>query len=107
VIDALRRINAQPKVFDTDVQNLLDVEWSAFDSTESSELIDALQQCVQKLSPYARRLIELRFHAGLSGTELAHAVQRTVNIVHVALTRTYKTLSECIRKRTEKVSDGR
>lgn len=58
---------------------------------------DALKACLERLSPYSRRLIELRYAQGISGPQLAEAVGRKLNTIYVALTRTHRTLAECVR----------
>jgi RNA polymerase sigma-70 factor (ECF subfamily) len=99
-IDAMRRRRNEPLLFDDDVQQLLDADWANFDPIESAELVTALRSCVEKLSPYARKLIELRYSAGLSGAQIANMVNRNLNTVYVALTRIYRGLGDCIRHRT-------
>lgn len=109
-IDAVRRRRNEPLLlFDDDVQQMLDEDWSNFDAVESAELVTALRSCVEKLSPYARKLIELRYTSGLNGAQIAHMVNRNLNTVYVALTRIYRGLGDCIRHQTriaEKVIDG-
>ena len=55
--------------------------------------------CLEKLSPYARRVVELRYVEGLTGSRLAEALNRNLTAAYVAVSRINKTLAECVRNR--------
>lgn len=61
-----------------------------------------LRQCLRKLSPKARDLVERRYNDGSWPEQIAEDVGWTANAVRVALTRARNTLRECL----ERVSEG-
>jgi RNA polymerase sigma factor (sigma-70 family) len=95
---ALRRRKKHPEPLDPAVLELLDAHWRAGDA-EPSAVRAALGECLRRLSPQARRLIELRYVDGLRGPQVAEHLARPLNTVYVALSRTYRFLGGCIRRR--------
>lgn len=79
------------------VLDLMESDWRRIDQMETSDAIDALRRCLAKLTPYASRLIHLRYVEGIKGTRLAEAVDRKLETVYSALSRTHRALSDCIR----------
>jgi RNA polymerase sigma-70 factor, ECF subfamily len=77
----------------------LEDQWAEYDRTPASDLMEALRHCLEKLSPYARTLIEHRYVQGISGARLAEAMDRQLNAVYVALSRIHRSLGACIRRR--------
>ncbi|XAL99498.1 sigma-70 family RNA polymerase sigma factor [Phycisphaeraceae bacterium D3-23] len=97
-LNASRKKSRAPMVFDAATLDLLDQVWED-DQPESSERSEALRACLEQLSPYARRLVTLRYVDGLSGQSLADALDRKVGTVYTALSRVHRTLGDCIRLR--------
>jgi RNA polymerase sigma-70 factor (ECF subfamily) len=58
----------------------------------------ALQICIDKLSPKARRLIDLRYRKGLKLREMAQVLERKLDAVHKTLSRIRIRLRECIER---------
>ncbi len=61
--------------------------------------ISVLACCLKQLTPKARRLVALRYHAGRMPEEIASMVGWSVNNVRVALTRAKAALKDCLRHR--------
>ena len=80
------------------VLELLEDHWSSGDAAPASAR-KALRECVEKLSPYARQLIQMRYVDDLSGQEVAERLNRSPNTVYVALSRTYRHLAGCVERR--------
>ncbi len=59
----------------------------------------ALIECIQKLRPSDRELIQQRYAPGETGKNLAEAVGRPANSVYQSLGRIRRTLWECIQRR--------
>jgi RNA polymerase sigma-70 factor (ECF subfamily) len=94
-----RRKEARPEICLSDAaMDQLDEQWLKTPHATNSRLSDALEVCLQHLTPRARRLIQLRYTQDLSGEELAQKVDRKVNTVYVALSRIYQNLNRCIQK---------
>jgi len=80
------------------VLELLEDQWSATDATPAPAR-KALRECVEKLSPYARQLIRLRYVDELSALDVAERLNRSPNTIYVALSRTYRHLAGCVQRR--------
>lgn len=96
---ALRNRNRLPRVLSDDVLDALEHHWQQFDKQADSEISDALRICLERLSPYARQLIETRYVQRKRGTELAKALQRSLNTVYVALSRAHNALRDCVHQK--------
>ena len=92
-----KRGNA-PHVLDADVLDSLESHWKRYDAERAIDWADALRFCLSKLTPYARRLVELRFGQGLTGEALASAVDRKPQSAYIALSRARRALSDCLRR---------
>lgn len=86
-------------VFDPAVLDLVEAEWSMHENVSSSDMVQALEKCVDKLSPYSRSIIDSRYRDGHTGAQLAEAVGRKVGSVYVQLSRIHNQLSDCVRNR--------
>jgi RNA polymerase sigma-70 factor (ECF subfamily) len=95
---ALRKRKRTPELLDPSVLELLEDHWSAGDGAPAPAR-KALRECVEKLSPYARQLIQMRYVDDLSGQEVAERLNRSPNTVYVALSRTYRHLAGCVQRR--------
>lgn len=95
----LRRRDIAPVMLDATLLDLLEGSWSRQESAHTADVGNALRDCLESLSPYARQLVSLRYAAGKSGQKLADAVGRSLNTVYVALSRTHRLLADCLRRR--------
>lgn len=87
-----------PMLFDTDVLDALEEQWGGEDEQSSSDQMEMLRKCLEKLGRYPRQLIELRYGEGISGAVLAERVGRKVRAVYVALNRAHRSLAECVER---------
>lgn len=71
-------------------------------NNQPSEMIElqtkALRQCLEKLRPKDRDLIEQRYQPGNQGKDLAAELGRPANSVYQSLGRIRRTLLECIER---------
>ncbi len=96
-LNALRKQKRGPELFEPALLGLLEKEWQRDDAPEQS--LAALRACLDHLTPRSRRLIEMRFVAGIPGNDLAARLKQPPNTVYVALSRIYRNLSACVKKR--------
>lgn len=59
----------------------------------------ALVRCMETVAPNARRMIELRYHQGLSPTDIAKNVEWSLGAVNVQLSRVREFLRNCVSRR--------
>ena len=95
--EALHHVRSDKRRFiplDLDVLDLVYGETPNLDILESK--IDRLRKCIKQLSPRARELIQLRYHASQMPEAIAETLQWSVNSVRVALTRAKDNLRKCM-----------
>jgi RNA polymerase sigma-70 factor (ECF subfamily) len=94
-----------PLVFSPEtIQAVLD----AFGRTEDAvaDRRDALAQCLKRLPELPRRLLALRYGEGLAVEAIARQMNRTLDAIYQALSRTRAALQECIRRRLAAARGG-
>ena len=96
-LNALRKRNASPELLEPGLLDLLDQEWNKGAVSDSAAL--AARHCIEQLPEKARRLIELRYVAQLSGIALAERLKQPPNTIYVTLSRIYRILSKCVAER--------
>lgn len=98
-LNAIRANKKIPQLVDADLLDRFESRWQQYEDIPSSKIMQALQQCIAKLTPYARQIINLRYNDGLTGEDLASAVDRKMDTVYKSLSRTHKALGTCVRRR--------
>lgn len=93
------RSKHKPLLLDSEVLDLIESDWSIHENVSSSDTMQALEACMEKLTPYSRSVIDSRYRDGLTGQKLAEAVGRKVGSVYVQLSRIHSQLSDCVRAR--------
>lgn len=96
--NVLQRQQHAPVSLDNSVLDLIEDQWSEYDAYPSSEMITALRLCMNRLSPYASKLVSLRYGEGLSGQALANALNRKLRTVYMAVSRVHRSLADCVRQ---------
>jgi RNA polymerase sigma-70 factor (ECF subfamily) len=82
-----------------EILSFLEDEWDVTSRDPGSSKADALEECLRSLTPNIRNLLWLRYDRGLSCAQVAETLNRRLNAVHVALSRTYRALAVCIEQR--------
>jgi RNA polymerase sigma-70 factor (ECF subfamily) len=96
-LDTYKRRKHRPHPLGDAVLDLLDAEWTERDAVASPDLSEALRSCLEQLTPYARRLVQMRYGEGLKTSQVARSLGRNVETIYVALTRVHRALGDCIR----------
>jgi RNA polymerase sigma-70 factor (ECF subfamily) len=107
-LKARRQRRGQPVALEDEVLDLLDGTWQRYDEVPAREMIDALRGCLDRLTPNARQLVELKYVDGLGGALIASRLGRQVRSIYTALSRIHRALSECLAGRAlaEGLFDG-
>jgi RNA polymerase sigma-70 factor (ECF subfamily) len=100
-LGALRKRKRAPELLDPSVLELLEDHWSAGDAGPVPAR-KALRECLEKLSPYARQLVHMRYVEEMSAQEVAERLNRSPNTIYVAMSRTYRHLGDCVERRLER-----
>ncbi len=107
-VNVMRKMKVENRLIQSDVAGLLDVAWA--DSSEEisdNQFAEALVPCLEKLTPYMRKVIDLRYFEGLKGAKLANRLDRKLETVYTALTRAHNALRECMTKSISSEQGGR
>jgi len=99
---ALKHIRSQknqPMTLDSDVIDRLDSTWSQLDNLRGEAVSEALAGCLSELTERSRYLIKRRFSDNRTGAEIAAELGRERASIYQAMSRTYRTLYECIQRR--------
>lgn len=67
-------------------------------SEDADQRMDALRQCIAKLSERHQRVIELRYGRGMSPDKIAAVIQLSANAVNALVFRARKAIAACIDK---------
>ena len=82
------------------VHILMESHWSRLDSVSDPAASEALEVCLQFLSPKAREIIQAHYVKEIGCGELAQSLGRPVASLYVTMSRIHKKLAECILRRT-------
>jgi RNA polymerase sigma-70 factor, ECF subfamily len=94
-----RRADRRKRVSDAALAQL-EADWADEAAGPShGQRLAALRACSERLSPAARRMIDLRFAEGRSCDAIAGTLGKPVNTIYVGMSRLYARLAECIRQR--------
>lgn len=94
-IDTLRRTHGRYDGLSAETLEMLAAEWPNAPGPDLA--MEALERCLQKITPNNRRLLRMRYFEGHSCSEVAERMQRKIETVYQALARIHKTLRECVR----------
>lgn len=103
---ALERHSARPQSLDDSMLDLMEADWASFDTTEASDLTDALRHCMGELTENNMRIVRLRYVDGLKSGQIADELGRNAQAVYVALGRIHKQLANCIEARLDAEGGG-
>jgi RNA polymerase sigma-70 factor len=86
------------------VRTVSDAAWQALMNDamavvdKSADQQDALAECLDRLSPTDRELLEQKYYAQLSVAEIAAGCSRSVHSIYRALSRIHDSLLQCVRR---------
>lgn len=98
-MNVLRRHHKLSTAMPEPVLEALEVHWDNRDEDWAADRIDALRQCVGRLTGNAQHLVRMRYHEGVSGIVLAERLGKPVNTIYVALSRIHRVLADCVARR--------
>jgi len=98
-IDLLRADARRPLALDDDVLHQLEHDWRQHDDRTDDRTAEALEHCMKSLTDRTREVLRLRYSEGLTGEQVAFQLNRPAATIYQLLTRTYRTLADCIRRR--------
>lgn len=99
-----RRAESGAQPFADEVLEVLSATWSA--TVVSPVRRQLLDECIGRLAPQARRIIELRYRKVMKPGELAALIGWTRNSVNVALSRARTAIRECLDAKISALQQG-
>jgi RNA polymerase sigma-70 factor, ECF subfamily len=101
--NALRKHSREHLAISEDVAELF--ERQAPEPIPTNLHIEALERCIELLSPAARTLVKLKYHQGQTGEEMSDHLGKPLNTIYVSLSRIHKALGQCVKSRLPGVVD--
>lgn len=98
-LEAVRACERRPVILDDTVLDLLESQWRQVDHVSTTAMTDALHHCMDKLTPHARKIVQMRYRDGVRSSRIAQILNRKVQAIYVTLTRVHRSLGDCIRAR--------
>lgn len=89
-------------LFKDHLSELVGRQLESFPDEPHDQRREALHKCLKQLEPDRRRLIEMRYSSGLSVTEIADRLGKSVAAVKGSLHRVRRALEKCVTYRTSK-----
>jgi RNA polymerase sigma-70 factor (ECF subfamily) len=98
--EVARHYRSRPKRQSMLTMEILDQVLPALveDAAPMADRRRVLAKCIEKLPPYHRQLVRLRYEAGRSLEELSQHLKRTVAAVNMILVRVRRALVDCTRR---------
>lgn len=100
-LKALEKQGKRPALMDSQMLDLLEPHWQEADRLSMQEVNKALHQCIAKLAPQSRKLVELRYGVGLAVREIATKLGRKTDTLYKTFTRIHAALAQCMKQHTE------
>ena len=97
-LKAIEKRGKRPALMDTQMLDLLEPHWQAVDPLIMQETNRALEDCVNKLAPQSRKLIELRYGVALSVRDIANQLGRKTDTLYKHVTRIHAALQRCMKQ---------
>ncbi len=97
--ELVRQKNYRQRILEDSILDLVDQDLEQRDPAEVSDKVEALRGCLSRLTDNARNVVRLRYFEGMSGKEVARALNRKTDAVYKALQRIYASLAGCIREK--------
>lgn len=98
-IDVLRARDGKVVGLSEEMLAALEPVWPAGEAAQGSAALEALQACLNRLTPNNKEIIRLRYFEGRTGAGVADAMGRRLETIYQALARIHKTLADCVRQR--------
>jgi len=95
----LKRQKQHPRVIDPELLDLLEPVWERESKVAGPTMIEALGECLERLTPRSRKLVNLRFGDHLSGSQMSERLGIKVPSVYMAISRVYRILDDCVRRK--------
>ena len=98
-IDVLRMRDGKVIGLSEEMLAALEPVWPEGEAAQGSPALDALRQCMDRLTPNNKEIVRLRYFEGRAGAQVAEAMGRKLETVYQALARIHRTLADCVRQR--------
>lgn len=97
-----RRYHRNRLVFSDQLMTTIGEHLATFAENPADNRREALHYCLRKLDDRRRRLIEMRYTSGLSVSEIADSLHKSVAAVKGSLHRARKLLEQCVNTRANR-----
>lgn len=101
VLASLRDQKRDRLMLDAELADQLSGE-VARQSEQLEDVRRSLRDCVQQLAPRGRELIDMRYFRGLSTSEIATKLDRSLSAIKTGILRVRRDLADCVERRLER-----
>ncbi len=98
-INALRARDGKVVGLSEEMLAALEPVWPEGEAAQGSVRIEALRQCLSRLTDNNREIVRLRYFEARPCQQVADALGRKIETVYQALARIHRSLAECVRQR--------
>lgn len=96
-LKAVEKRNKRPALMDGELLDLMESHWQEVDRLSMQEVSQALHDCIAKLAPQSKKLVELRYGVGLGVRDIASQLNRKADTLYKNFTRIHAGLAQCMR----------
>jgi RNA polymerase sigma-70 factor (ECF subfamily) len=95
-IDLIRRTKGSYVGLSEETLEALEDEWLKHTKDLEAERSEALEKCLQSLTPRSRTIVKMQYFENRSSKEIAEFIGGKVESAYQAITRIHKALKDCI-----------
>lgn len=106
VRNELRKDARRQRILHTDLAELLLARHAELAERPESVTVEAVRECLAKLSPHHREVVQARYRDGQAAPAVAERFGMTADAVRQLLVRVRLQLRQCVEHRVAGVTDG-
>lgn len=101
----LRDTRHESQMLDDAVLDLLEAQFEDAAAPAANHQKTALNECLQLVEGYPRRVLELRYRDGLTSSQIAEQLDKRADAIYRVLTRVRAQLRDCIEARIARLEE--
>lgn len=93
---AIKKRRDQEILFDDHILDMIQSESQKTSFMDDPEIFSILQKCLSRLPSSAQQLLQKRYIHNLSGEKIAESLNRSIQSIYMAFSRTHRALYDCM-----------
>jgi RNA polymerase sigma-70 factor (ECF subfamily) len=103
-LEVLRMHGRAPLAINDAILDQIESYWAERDRHNDTRRVDALAECLDRLTPKNRRLLQLRYVDGKKSAEIAAVVGHKADVIYTMIARVHRSLRECVEAKLQEES---